>query len=98
MSKPLSIDEAMDYIKARRIILCYERRGVSAWSPGQPLPMNLSRAIYRERARLAAALRAGDHRLCPVAAHRRFWRYDGDGRYSCEKCIQLDKAMEEQSA
>ena len=99
MSKPLSIDEALDYIKERRIILCYDHRlGVTSWSPGQPLPMKLNRTIYRERARLRAALRSGDWRLCHIASHRRSWRYAGDGRYQCEMCIKLDRVIGDKSA
>jgi|GEM_PF-3273076 len=98
-SPPLSLDEAMNFVAAHRVILCYDqRRGVAAWSPGKPLPMNLSRAIYRERTRLAAALRAGDARLCVVSDHRRYWRYAGNGRYYCEKCSELDAALDMTSA
>ena len=85
-SPPLSLDEAMNFMADHRIILCYDHRGVAIWSPGKPLPLNLHRAIRRERRRLAEALRAGDIRLCPVGDHRRFWHYIGQGRSCCEKC------------
>ncbi len=97
-SPPLSLDEAMNFVAQHRIILCYDHRGVAAWSPGKPLPLNLHRAIRRERTRLAEALRAGDVRLCPIGNHRQFWYYIGDGRFRCEKCQELEPFIDLTSA
>ena len=86
----MSIEDALQYLRAHHIFLCYTDTGVDLWTCGRPMPQPLRRSIYKHREQLVAMMREGDIRTCASPTwHRRYWRYEGGQSYTCEVCTAI---------
>jgi len=63
----------------------------SSYVPTREL-RQMKRAVRRHRAGLRLLLRESAIDVCPARdLHRQYWRYAGQGQYTCEYCERFQK-------
>lgn len=90
----MSLDELLQEIRARRLILLQGSRGrVLLWSPNTRVPLAVRQAIRRYNRELARMIARSEIYVCPNAdLHRKSWDYELR-RYCCNVCARLVKEV-----
>lgn len=93
MDGSLDLDDLARMVRAYQLVLCYGSDGARL-AFRYRLPLWLRHALRSRRRGLQRLMLQGDIRLCPSPdAHRREWRYAGQGCYCCELCRRIDAQL-----
>lgn len=86
----MSIDRLLALIRYTRSILVSEYEIWLSSTVTQDLQKELQRGLRKHRRGVRLLLAWSSIDACPAAGlHRKYWRYDGHGRYVCEVCEKI---------
>jgi hypothetical protein len=89
----MTLEQLLREVRRQRLILQLLPGRVTLWHPHQRVPLETIAAIVQHNASLQRLVASCDVRVCYNAGlHRKYWRYLGNGRFTCEMCERLNRS------
>jgi len=86
----MSIDLLLAYVRLTRSILVSESEIWLNQNVAQDIEKDMRRGLRKHRRGIRLLLTWSDYAICPNPdLHRRYYRYEGLGRFICGKCEEL---------